>query len=258
MESPKRKLATPSLSHYPHSCLLCQSVFSTSRLEFEHSNKTWTSEGYWIFLWKKSFLETYSEAPSFLIHWPKCSSFELFLPKSDFFSNIRSWWCKAARPGKSGQRAKGFPRTKNQKQYKCEIIMIQTSCKWKITRRMCLANGQHFCKIGAKRYGGSCPRDIHGSCLLPCSKQLFWCPTSWSVWSTFHSSSLPCRFTRLDQKCHKWPGSTLLRSALQSELPIRIFPQGSPVQHRLLLGQRDNARRIRPPKPSTNMLPVWC
>jgi len=44
--------------------------------------------------------------------------------------------------------------------------MIQTSCKWKITRRMCLANGQHPSKIGAKRYHGSCPRDIHGSCLL--------------------------------------------------------------------------------------------
>ena len=45
VEWPKRKLATPSPSHYPHSCLLCQSVlFKPAWLESEQVA--------WTFLWK--------------------------------------------------------------------------------------------------------------------------------------------------------------------------------------------------------------
>ena len=173
VESPKGKLATPSQSHYPHSFFPCQSAFSNQhgwssniQTRLEHQKL----QGFFV---KKSFLETYPEAPCFLIHWPKCSRFD-----------IRSWWCKAARPGKSGQRAKGFPRTKNQKRNKCKILQNNSdSDMMENHQKNAPGNGQHRSKIGAKRYHGSCPRDIHGSCLLRCSERLFWC---WSIWSTIY------------------------------------------------------------------------
>ena len=58
------------------------------------------------FFVKKKIL--YSEAPSFLIHWPKCSSFELFLPKSVFFPTSGADDAKPHGLGNLGKGPKDF------------------------------------------------------------------------------------------------------------------------------------------------------
>ena len=127
--------------------------------------------------------------------------------------------------------------------------MIQTW--WKITKRMCLANGMVVCVQESKRHTWVMFATVLRAVFLIPNELI-------SLINVSRQVTLLCRFTRLEQKCHKWPGSTLLQSALQTELPLRSVPQGSPLQHRLLLGRRDNALCIRQPNMSTNMLPLWC